>query len=156
MYLYNNFGNKIKGIYFVKVGWLLFLILSSIYCIIILSLSDIIDHVSLFLIPVLFFNTLSLIFALIDIWIIIQFGLVGIIIPIGYYIATGSGRYKFVVYEFLVILIYTIPYVIIIICLIVSCGIGLYYYMVETTQSITERESINNIPLETGYEIISI
>ena len=137
MEVYYNLADELKTIFIAKIVWLQFLIISDIYCIIILCLKDIIGHLPGALIAVLIFNILAVPCTIIDIYEIMQnnkrekdamfpdimYFIFAFMIPLIYYIFLGSG-YEFNSFEFIIILPYTIFYGGIIIFLL---GVGLAY-----------------------------
>lgn len=114
------------------------MVITNIYCIIILALTNTIGHLAGSLIAVLFFNTLLLPPTIIDISKIVKdnkreddamfpdfmYVIFAIMIPTSYYILIGLGSHKFIIYEFIIILLYTIFYIMLI---LISIGIGLIY-----------------------------
>lgn len=180
MNIYNNLNDDIKMVFLFKVGWSGLMLLSVIYCITILSISRIIDHFSWILAVVLFFNTLSSLFSVTDVWLMILnnkrekdswfpdfiYGIFSIMIPVVYYLHMGitiskGEEYKFRGEEFVVILMYTIVYTIIIIGIIIAGIIGLFGCISNTKKAVDERNNIktsSDIKLDSpvvNYEEIS-
>jgi hypothetical protein len=110
-----------------------------------------------------------LIFSIVDVWTMMVnnergkdvwffdmiYGMFSIVIPMAYYIGMGvSSSFRFIGYEFAMILIYTIVYGIIIIIIIISSIVGLICCIMKTINVVTERENnIKDISNSTNIEI---
>lgn len=160
MDIYNNLDNSIKKVFLIKLSWGLWLIFCNIYCIVALTISD---KILWFLIPTIILNTIHFPFIIGDIYTMVRnnkreediwfadfmYGIFFTIIPISYFMILGisriprpnsKGEYPFILAEFIVILIYTTFYVMLIIPCIFGCGIGLYKNINETIDIVKDRK----------------
>ena len=137
MQVYHDLSDDIKTTFVAKIVWLHLLIIFIIYSIIILALYNVINHIAGALIAALIFNVIALPCTIIDIYLMVKdnkresdaifadiiYFIFGFMIPMCYWLFIGLG-YKFVVYEFIIILPYTIFYGVVILMLL---AIGLAY-----------------------------
>lgn len=172
MHVHNNLNDKIKTIFLVKLTWTLLMLLSVIYCTVILAISNVIGHFSWVLLTMLIFNCISLIFSIVDVWTMMinnerekdawffgmMYGMFAIIVPMAYYIHMGSVKasgkeYNLIGYEFAIILIYTIVYVFIIIWMIIAGIVALVCCIMKTRKVVTERENHNSVKDSSDVEV---
>lgn len=154
MNIYHNLNNNIKCIFLIKSIWLIWLVLCNIYCIIILSLNNIIGQFCGFLLGTFILNTLHLPFTIQDVFTMLKedkiakenfvtdiiYGLFFFPILLCYYIFVAIGPYKLIGHEFIIILVYTIIYVVLIVLWTVATCSVLTNYIEETTDAIESRE----------------
>lgn len=155
MYVYCNLDNNIKYIFLAKFAWLILMLMTIIYSAIILSLSNQIGHFLIFLAPTIVINTISLTFTIVDLGTMLRdnqrekdawffdfiYGFFAATIPGNYYLYWGLGLYKFVIWEFLIILLFTIGYTIVIVHLVINGSIVLFRYLIATKLAIESREN---------------
>jgi len=138
MQIYHNLNDDLKPIFITKIVQLLFLITCNVYCAyIILSCLTKIECMSYFLMGILALNTVSIVDVIVDLWVKVRYnkrrnnpwifdlifcGTIFVVVIV-YYIITGARVYRSSMYEFIVILSYSIICVIIIeFMLVCLCG----------------------------------
>lgn len=123
MYVYNNLHDNIKKIFLFRIVYILLLIILNIYCITLLS----IGYITPFLISIVVLNFISILNSVSHVWNLIEtndldqslgcdchipmfdiiIGIILVVIMLIYFIAIGD---KFIIYEFIVMVIYGIVY----------------------------------------------
>lgn len=169
MNTYNNLNDKIKPVFITKLLWSLLMLTSVGYCIITMNIDDL-TFSSWFLLIILVINSISLIFSITDIWVMVNndeqneyswiFYMIYIIysinIPIAYYTYIGVSfaiipNYKIVCYEFAIILVYSIIYGILISWMIISYFMGIIYSIIKEIRFLLENNNKKNDKLISTY-----
>jgi len=154
MFIYRGLNENIRTIFIAKSCWCIWLVFTIIYSIIILSLNETIGHISWFLVPVLFANCILLPFTIGDVWTMLlnnkreedawfpdrMYGMFVVPGPIPYYIILGGGKYDFNIWEFLIVLPYTIGSVIIMLILIALLVTFIFTKCIDTINVIRARD----------------
>lgn len=136
MIIYNNLDSKIKNIFIFKLLFCHLLLICDIYCLVILSLKNI----SYILILILIINLVSLILNIRDVvvmmkdnkrienaWLFdLMYGISSFPLPLYYFLTIFFDTYHIMIYELIIMSIYSIIYLLIIIYLLYSWILLIY------------------------------